>query len=93
MSGILSKERDNKFVEKLIIQKILSVSLTNTTTKGLLISKCLLQYENVEFAKEIVKKFRNVFCPRKVTELDLCGNQITDAGVASLCQALQTPTC
>ena len=23
----------------------------------------------------------------------MCGNQITDAGVASLCQALQKPTC
>ena len=158
MSGILSKEKDNEFVKKLIIKKILSVSLSDTTTKGLLISKCLLEYEDIEFAKEIVKKFRNVFCPRvghfdlsgferanvdcitvsfalnvfgvlnaedesewsrittlslsnrnvanfaslcqalqtptcKVTELNLHGNQITDAGVASLCQALQTPTC
>ena len=59
MSGILSE-----FVKKLIIEKILSVPLTNTTTKGLLISKCLLQYEDIEFSKEIVKEFRNVFCPR-----------------------------
>ena len=64
MSGILSKEEDNEFVKKLIIEKILSVPLTNTTTKGLLISKCLLQYEDIEFSKEIVKEFRNVFCPR-----------------------------
>ena len=26
-------------------------------------------------------------------ELDLSGNQVADAGVASLCQALQTPAC
>ena len=129
MSGILSKERDNKFVEKLIIQKILSVSSTNTTTKRLLISKCLLQYEDIEFAKEIVKKFRNVFCPlvgyfdlsrlasanvdciavsfalnvfaalnaedetewSRITRLSLSGRNV--ANFASLCQALQTPTC
>ena len=66
MSGILSKEKDNEFVEKLII------SLTKTATKGLLISKCLLQYEDIEFAKEIVKKFPNVFCPR-VGYFDLSG--------------------
>ncbi|PFX24153.1 Protein NLRC5 [Stylophora pistillata] len=29
----------------------------------------------------------------KLTKLDLSYNQITDAGVVSLCQALQTPTC
>ena len=29
----------------------------------------------------------------KLTSLYLSGNQITDAGVVSLCQALQTPTC
>ena len=72
MSGILSKEKDNEFVEKLIIEKILSVSSTIRTTKGLLISKCLLEYEDIEFAKEIVKKFRNVFCPR-VGHFDLSG--------------------
>ncbi|RMX38576.1 hypothetical protein pdam_00023686, partial [Pocillopora damicornis] len=64
MSGILSKEEDNEFVKKLIIKKILSVPLTNITTKGLLISKCLLEYEDIEFSKKIVKEFRNVFCPR-----------------------------
>nr|XP_058964301.1 NACHT, LRR and PYD domains-containing protein 1a allele 4-like [Pocillopora verrucosa] len=129
MSGILSKEKDNEFVEKLIIEKILSVLSTSRTTKGLLISKCLLEYEDIEFAKEIVKKFRNVFCPR-VGHFDLSGfertnvdciavsfalnvfgalnaedesewNRITTlslsdrnvANFASLCQALQTPTC
>ena len=129
MSGILSKEKDNKFVEKLIIQKLLGVSLTDTTTKGHLISKCLLQYEDIEFAKEIVKKFRNVFCPlvghfdlyglertnvdciavsfalnvfaalnaedesewSRITTLSLSNRNV--ANFASLCQALQTPTC
>nr|XP_058964288.1 NACHT, LRR and PYD domains-containing protein 12-like [Pocillopora verrucosa] len=129
MSGILSKEKDNEFVEKLIIKKILSVSSTIRTTKGLLISKCLLQYEDIEFAKEIVKEFRNVFCPRdgyfdlsgsrradvdcitvsfalmvfgelnaeeksewsRITTLNLSLQNVTN--FASLCQALQTPTC
>ena len=129
MSGILSKEKDNEFVEKLIIEKILSVLSTSRTTKGLLISKCLLEYEDIEFAKEIVKKFRNVFCPRvghfdlsgferanvdciavsfalnvfgalnaedetewsRITTLGLSGRNV--ANFASLCQALQTPTC
>ena len=129
MSGILSKEEDNEFVKKLIIEKILSVSLTDTTTKGLLISKCLLQYEDIEFSKEIVKEFRNVFCPRvghfglsgfgranvdciavsfalnvfgalnaedepewsRITTLSLSDQNV--ANFASLCQALQTPTC
>ena len=129
MSGILSKEKDNEFVERLIIEKILSVLSTSRTTKGLLISKCLLEYEDIEFAKEIVKKFRNVFCPlvgyfdlsrlasanvdciavsfalnvfaalnaedetewSRITRLSLSGRNV--ANFASLCQALQTPTC
>ncbi|XP_027041805.1 NACHT, LRR and PYD domains-containing protein 12-like isoform X1 [Pocillopora damicornis] len=129
MSGILSKEKNNTFVKKLIIKKIISDSFTNTITKGLLISKCLLQYEDIEVAKEIVKKFRHLFCPRvghfdlsgfgranvdcitvsfalnvfgalnaedesewsRITTLSLSDRNV--ANFASLCQALQTPTC
>ena len=132
MSGILSKQKDNEFEEKLIIHKFLSDdSLADEATRGHLISKCLLQYEDIEFAKGIVKRFQDVFCIydgcfdlsnvdiasldyaavpftlnvfgalnaedesewSRITELRLTGRKVTDAGVASLSQALQKPTC
>ena len=132
MSGILSKQKDNEFEEKLIIHKFLSDDLlADEATRGHLISKCLLQYEDIEFAKGIVKRFHGVFCINdgcfdlsdvdiasldyaavpftlkvfgelsaeeesewsRITELRLTGRKFTDAGVASLCQALQKPTC
>ena len=132
MSGILSKQKDNEFVEKLIINKFLSDDLSaDECTRGLLISKCLLKYEDIEFAKGIVRRFHDIFCIRngrfdlsrvgmayvdcpvvsftlnvfgalnaeeesewnRITTLELSGGEVTDAGIASLCQELQTPTC
>ena len=132
MSGILSKQKNNEFEEKLIIHKFLSDDLlADEATCGHLISKCLLQYEDIKFVKGIVKRFHDVFCiydgcfdlpnvdiasldyaavPFKlnvfgalnaedesewsrITELRLTGRKFTDAGVATLCQALQKPTC
>ena len=132
MSGILSKQKDNEFVEKLIINKFLSDDLSaDECTRGLLISKCLLQYEDIEFAKGIVRRFHDIFCIRngrfdlsrvgmayvdcpvvsftlnvfgalnaeeesewnRITTLELSGGEVTDAGIASLCQELQAPTC
>ena len=42
---------------------------------------------------ECVQKIGELLPVTKLTKLSLYGNQITDAGVVSLCQALQTPTC
>ena len=132
MSGILSKQKDNEFEEKMIIHTFLSDDLWEKEAKrGHLISKCLLRYEDIEFAKGIVKRFHGVFdirngyfglsgsrmgdvdCPavsftlnvfgalseekesewNTITTLKLASCTVTDADVASLCQALQTPTC
>ena len=132
MSSILSKQKNNEFEKKLIINKFLSDDLlAYEATRGHLISKCLLQYEDIEFAKGFVKRFYDVFCIydgcfdlygvdiasldyaavpftlnifgalsaeeesewSRITELRLTGRKFTHAGVASLCQALQKPTC
>ena len=62
MSGILSKQKDNEFEEKMIIHTFLSDDLWEKEAKrGHLISKCLLRYEDIEFAKGIVKRFHDVF--------------------------------
>ena len=62
MSGILSKQKDNEFEEKMIIHTFLSDDLWEKEAKrGHLISKCLLKYEDIEFAKGIVKRFHGVF--------------------------------
>ncbi|CAH3137856.1 unnamed protein product, partial [Pocillopora meandrina] len=62
MSGILSKQKDNEFEEKMIIHTVLSDDLWEKEAKrGHLISKCLLRYEDIEFAKGIVKRFHDVF--------------------------------
>ena len=42
---------------------------------------------------ECADKIGELLPVTKLTKLNLYGNQITDAGVVSLCQALQTPTC
>ncbi|CAH3137694.1 unnamed protein product [Pocillopora meandrina] len=126
MSGILSKLKDNEFEEKLIIKKFV-----HEIGSGLLIYECLLEYEDIEFAKGIIKKFHKIFGIRdqdlsvysfgmqyadctvvsftlnvfgalnaeeesewsRITSLNLTHMKVTDAGVASLSQALQTPTC
>ena len=126
MSGILSKLKDNEFEEKLIIKKFV-----HEIGSGLPIYECLLEYEDIEFAKGIIKKFHKIFGIRNqhlpvygfgmayadctvvsftlnvfgalnaeeesewntITTLNLKDMKVTDAGVASLSQALQTPTC
>ena len=192
MSGILSKQNSNTFMEELL-EEIYPSSNEPTTTPPLLLTMCLTEYQDLEFAEDIVKKRHHQFCGldgkiefreltaedctavsflldvisalnaeeaaakkqtisehsraaseliiftsyltqsgaqrifktlekdfcaitylclfncrlndecadkigellpvTKLTELKLYGNQITDAGVVSLCQALQTPTC
>ena len=126
MSGILSKLKDNEFEEKLIIKKFV-----HEIGSELPIYECLLEYEDIEFAKGIIKKFHKIFGIRTqhlpdygfemayadctvvsftlnvfgalnaeeesewntITTLNLKDMKVTDAGVASLSQALQTPTC
>ena len=192
MSGILSKQNGNTFMEELL-EEIYPSSNEPTEAPPLQPAKCLTEYQDTAFAKDIVKKRHHQFCgldgeikfseltdvdctavsflldvvsalnteeaavkkqtiseyPRalrklvifgsyltqsgvqrifktlekdfcaitnlrlsychlddecadkigellpvtKLTKLTLRGNQITDAGVVSLCQALQTPTC
>ena len=47
----------------MIIHKFLSDDLlADEATWGHLISKCLLQYEDIKFVKGIVKRFHDVFC-------------------------------
>ena len=194
MSGILSKQKDNNFMEFLVEQPNMHIDCGMETSSKLLMAKCLAEYEDQEFAKSIVRKrYRELcevsgeisfdgltdvdcivvsflldvfsavnaeeasgrnqtsselqshsvgkmsitwsrltqygvtrilkslekeFCAitnlaillnilnkkcadkigellplTKVTELELVHDNITDAGVVSLCQALQTPTC
>ena len=126
MSSILSKLKDNEFEEKLIVKKFVHEVGTR-----LPIYECLLEYEDIEFAKGIIKKFHKIFgihnqdlpvysfgmayadCTvlsftlnvfgalnaeeksnwNTITTLNLKDMKVTDAGVASLSQALQTPTC
>ena len=124
MSSILSKLKDNEFEEKLIVKKFV-----HEVGRRLPIYECLLEYEDIEFAKGIIKKFHKIFGIRTqhlygfemayadctvvsftlnvfgalnaeeesewntITTLNLKDMKVTDAGVASLCQALQTPTC
>ena len=126
MSSILSKLKDNEFEEKLIVKKFV-----HEVGRGLPIYECLLEYEDIEFAKGIIKKFHKIFgihnqhlavysfgmmyadCTvlsftlnvfgalnaeeesewNTITTLNLKDMKVTDAGVASLSQALQTPTC
>ena len=85
MSGILSKQKDNEFVEKLIINKFLSDDLSaDECTRGLLISKCLLQYEDIEFAKGIVRRFHDIFCIRNGRfDLSRVGMAYVDCPVVS----------
>ena len=189
MSGILSKQKDNNFMEFLLeqVSKRHSYHILVAISQGsdqLVMAECLAEYEDKEFAKSVVKKRYREFCAvsgkisfsqltdrdsiavsflldvisainaeeasgrnqtllmmnmyaltqygitrifkslekefcaiteldfrscslndecvdkigellplTKLTELMLFKDKITDAGVVSLCQALQTPTC
>ena len=78
MSGILSKQKDNEFEEKMIIHTFLSDDLWEKEAKrGHLISKCLLRYEDIEFAKGIVKRFHDVFDIRNGS-FSLSGSRMGD---------------
>ena len=58
MAGILSKKKDNKFMEKLL--KLLQ--LEERGGDGIPISvKCLVEYEDKDFAKNIIKKHPSLF--------------------------------
>ncbi|XP_022794541.1 NACHT, LRR and PYD domains-containing protein 12-like [Stylophora pistillata] len=140
MSGILSKQKDAVFME-MLLEEISRLRGISVCRYRLLKFKCLMDYEDVEFVKRIVKKRRHdlfeqegsmLFCYSELTDVDcttlsflfhvfgalnaeeesevsegtskmgakwtlttlsLSFNQITDAGVVSLCEALQTPTC
>ena len=62
MSEILSEQKDNEFEEKLITDTFLSADLLeNEATTGLLVSKCLQRYGDIEFAKGIFKRFHDKF--------------------------------
>ncbi|XP_078348517.1 NACHT, LRR and PYD domains-containing protein 12-like [Oculina patagonica] len=52
MSGILSKEKDNKLMENLLE----ALPSSNASKDILLKAKCLTEYEDKEFAKNIIKK-------------------------------------
>ena len=58
MAGILSEKKDNKFMEKLL--KLLQ--LEERDRDGIPISvKCLVEYEDKDFAKNIIKKHPPLF--------------------------------
>ena len=135
MSGILSKQKDHTLMEQILN----GFSTEYFFRRKLLTAYCLMEYEDKEFAKSVIKKRFHEFCDRKGTivfrnvtdtgcttvsflldimselnaegesgrnnsiceqqkatcrpnSLDLSGNQITDDGVSSLCQVLQTAT-
>ena len=68
MSGILSKQKDNNFMELLLDQVSkhidcgIILSFRSERSGELLMAKCLAEYEDQEFAKSIVKKRYREFC-------------------------------
>ena len=65
MSGVLSKQNDKAFMEELLEDMQFS--------DNLLIARCLTEYQDKEFAQNIVKKRYNQFCNRlgQITFVDL----------------------
>ena len=67
MSGILSKQKDNNFMEFLLEQVSKHIDCEKNLSfrserRKLLMAKCLAEYEDQEFAKSIVKKRYLEFC-------------------------------
>ena len=62
MSGILSKQKDKAFMHKLL--EGISKSSSAERPAGLIITKCLAEYQEKEFAKTVVKKLSNQFSDR-----------------------------
>ena len=67
MSGILSKQKDNNFMEFLLEQVSNHIDSEKNLSfrserRRLLMAKCLAEYEDQEFAKSIVKKRYLEFC-------------------------------
>ena len=56
MSGILSKKNGNTFMEELLEEIHPSSNKTTNEASLLLTAKCLTEYEDTEFAKDMVKK-------------------------------------
>ena len=61
ISGILSKHNDNTFMEELL-EEIYPSSNEPAKTPPLLAAKCLAEYQDTEFAKDILKKGRHQLC-------------------------------
>ena len=73
MAGILSKKKDNEFMEKLLTVVLQSEESGLAYIDGQLVGvKCLAEYENKEFAKNFIKKHREfrVLTFRNVTDVD-----------------------
>ena len=58
MSGILSKQKDDNFMELLLYSKQISARFGRSSARSgnSLMAKCLAEYDDQEFAKSIVKK-------------------------------------
>ena len=95
-------KKHQPFTEQTLIVKELNISSSNLTQSGirricqslekefcpvvaLRLSDCRLNDECVDCMRELVSS--------RLTELDLDKNEITDAGVITLSQALQSPAC
>ena len=61
MSGILSKQNSNTYMEELL-EEIYPSSDKPNGTRRLLTAKCLTEYQDTEFAKNIVKKRYHQLC-------------------------------
>ena len=129
MAGILSKKRDNELMEKLLEVLISEESGRDTL---LIRAKCLAEYEDKDFAKNIIKKhpskfgidgFReltdldcitvsfllDVFCELNkeackkhqplteqtliVKELNISSSNLTQSGIRRICKSLEKEFC
>jgi len=73
MAGILSKKKDNEFMEKLLAVVLQSEESGVAYIEGLPVGvKCLAEYENKDFAKNFIKKHRafTILTFRNVTDVD-----------------------
>ncbi|XP_022803779.1 uncharacterized protein LOC111341091 [Stylophora pistillata] len=83
MSGILSKQKDAILMEKLL-EKVLRPRFSSAGRNRLEMFKCLMEYEDVEFAKRIVKKHhRDIF--REEGGISFFCSLLTDVDCTALC--------